>query len=201
MSANETTAPELDALAARLGLVGLLLIQLFLGYEWLMSGLTKIYRGGFASGLADELTEKSEGAPGWYKSFLDGTVIPNAEVFGYLIVIGELLVGVGLLAAALVWLFRRERLQSRGKATVLWVTALAALGGIAMNVNFHLANGSAHPWLIPGDGFDEGVDLDSLMPALQLVLVFVSGALLWAIRQQAGRTRSAAVGTTKPQGV
>lgn len=169
--------------AARLPLAGLLLIQLFLGYEWLMSGLTKIVRGGFASGLADELAEKSEGVGGWYGSFLDEVVIPNAEAFGWLIVVGELLAGIGLAAAGLVWLLRWERLGPDGRTAVLAVTALAALGGIVMNVNFHLANGSAHPWLIPGDGFDEGVDLDSLMPALQLVLIGVSVALLRAVRR------------------
>ena len=49
-----------------------------------------------------------------------------------------------------------------------------------MNINFHLANGSAHPWLIPKSGFDEGVDLDSLMPFIQIVLAGVS-LKLWAV--------------------
>ena len=169
---------------SRLPLVGFLLIQLFLGYEWLMSGLAKIVRGGFATGLADELAEKSTGVGGWYGSFLNDVAVPNAEVFGWLIVAGELIAGVGLSAAGLVWLLRWEWLGVRGRTAVLAVTALAALGGIVMNVNFHLANGSAHPWLIPGDGFDEGVDLDSLMPALQLVLFGVSVGLLRAIRRE-----------------
>jgi hypothetical protein len=30
-----------------------------------MSGLTKIVRGGFPSGLADELRDKSKGTVGW----------------------------------------------------------------------------------------------------------------------------------------
>jgi hypothetical protein len=75
-------------------LIGLLAVQLIVGYEWLMSGVTKIVRGDFPSGLAGELREKSEGMSGWYKSFLassspisirypnalvfDGTVIPLA---------------------------------------------------------------------------------------------------------------------------
>jgi uncharacterized membrane protein YphA (DoxX/SURF4 family) len=50
--------------ANRLGLVGLLVVQLLVGYEWLVSGLTKAVRGGLPSGLADELSEKSQGAPG-----------------------------------------------------------------------------------------------------------------------------------------
>jgi hypothetical protein len=170
-------------LTSRLPLIGLLLIQLLVGYEWLMSGLTKFVRGGFPSGLAAELKEKSEGAPGWYRSFLDGTVIPHASTFGYLIEIGELLVGLALIAAALVWLLRWERLPYAGRVAVLATTALASFGAIFMAVNFHLANGAPHPWLIPQDGFDEGIDLDSLLPAVQLVFVGVSVAFLRTLRR------------------
>ena len=178
-------------MSARLPLTGLLFVQLLIGYEWFMSGLTKTVRGDFSSGLADELTEKSEGIGGWYGSFLDGTVIPNASAFGYMIEIGELVIGVALVAAGLLWLLRWERLTSAGRRAVLIATMLAALGGIFMNVNFHLANASAHPWLVPGDGFDEGVDLDSLMPALQLVLIGVSVGLLRAVRRERSAARPA----------
>jgi len=169
---------------SRLPLVGLLLVQLLVGYEWLMSGLTKIVRGGFPSGLAAELREKSDGASGWYKSFLDGSVIPHASTFGYLIESGELVVGLALVAAALVWLLRWERLPYSGRVAILVATALASLGATFMAVNFHLANGASHPWLIPKDGFDEGIDLDSLLPAVQLVLVGVSVAFLRTLRRE-----------------
>ena len=174
---------------SRLPVVGFLLIVVLVGYEWFMSGLTKIVRGGFPTGLAGELREKSEGAASWYKSFLDGTVIPNGTAFGYAIEIGELLIGLALVAAALVWLFRWDRLSRRMRLLVLWAAAIAALGGIFMNVNFHLANGSPHPWLIPKDGFDEGVDLDSLMPAVQLVIVGVSAGLLLSMKRSPVRLR------------
>jgi hypothetical protein len=36
----------------RTALLGLLVIQAFIGYEWLMSGLAKVARGGFPSGLS-----------------------------------------------------------------------------------------------------------------------------------------------------
>jgi hypothetical protein len=165
-----------------LGLVGLLLVQLLVGYEWFASGLTKIVRGGFPSGLAAELREKSEGAPGRYRSFLDGSIIPNASAFGYLIEIGELLVGVALIVAALIWLTRWERLPDAGRLGVLATTVLASLVAIFMAVNFHLANGAPHPWMIPKDGFDEGIDLDSLLPAIQLVLIGVAVAIWRSLR-------------------
>ena len=178
-------------------LVTLLAIQIFVGYEWLMSGLAKIVRGGFPSGLADELTEKSEGIGGWYKDFLDDTVIPDGELFGVLIILGELIVGFGLIAAAAVWLVRRETLGDRAKMVALGVTFLAAVGATFMNVAFHLANGSAHPWLIPEEGFDEGVDLDSLMPLIQLALAAFSAKLFLSLRRErAGGTSRGALAAT-----
>ena len=173
-----------DTHLARAPLVGLLVVQLLVGYEWLVSGLTKIVRGGFPSGLADELREKSEGVAGWYRSFLDGSVIPHATAFGYLIEIGEVLVGLALIVAALTWLFRWERLPEAGRLAVLACTAIASAAAIFMAVNFHLANGAAHPWFIGKDGFDEGIDLDSLLPAIQLVLIGVSAAL-WRVERRA----------------
>ena len=170
--------------SGRIVLAGLVAMQGILGYVWLMSGLTKVIKGGFPSGLEDELIEKSEGAGGWYRSFLDGTVIPNAEIFGWLIMLGEFVVGAALIGAAIVWFLRWERLRYRGKVTLLTITALASFAAILMNLNFHLANGSAHPWLIPDDGFDEGVDLDSIMPLLQLVLMAVSAKLFLALRRE-----------------
>ncbi len=170
--------------SSRLPLAGLLLIQAFIGYEWFMSGLTKVVDGGFPSGLAKELRGDAAGDAHWYASFLRGSVIPNATAFGYLIEIGELLVGIGLIAAAAVWFFRWERLPDSGRVAVLAVTALSALGGIAMAINFHLASGAPHPWLIPKSGFDESVDLDSLLPMLQLVLIGVSAGFLRALRRK-----------------
>lgn len=182
---THTESPS--GLTNRLPLIGLLLVQIFIGYEWFVSGLTKVVRGDFASHLHNELADKSQGTVGWYKSFLDSVVIPNASGFGYAIEIGELLIAVALIAAAVVWLFRWKQLPDAGKVAVLAATALASLGGIFMNVNFHLANGSPHPWLIPGDAFDEGVDLDSLMPGLQLVFILVSVGLLLTLRRRAAR--------------
>lgn len=173
-----------DRYVARAGLLGLLAVQALLGYEWLMSGLTKVVRGGFPGGLAEELREKSEGAASWYSSFLDSVVIPNGSLFGVLIIVGELAVGVALIAAAALWAFRWQKLGPQGRTALLAVTVAAGVGSILMNMNFHLANGSAHPWLIPGDGFDEGVDLDSFMPAVQLVLVIVSASVWRTMRRR-----------------
>lgn len=190
MASTESRAVREDA-ASRVALKGLLVVGLFIGYEWFMSGLTKIVRGGFPSGLADQLRAKSEGAPGWYRSFLDTTVIPNASAFGVLIQVAELLIGAALILAAVVLFFRWQRLDHRTEMVVLAVVAVASASATLMNISFHLANGSPHPWLIPKDGFDEGVDLDSLLPLIQLVFVFVSVKLMGMLRRSDGAAAGA----------
>lgn len=166
-------------------LVGLLVVQVIVGYEWLLSGLAKVVRGGFPQGLEGELTEKSEAVGGWFGSFLEGTAIPNATLFGYLVEVGELLIGAALIGAALVWFFRWGRLSSRGKYLVLLATILGAAFGVFLAIALHLANAAPHPWFIPWDAFDEAVDLDSVLPAIQVVLIVVSIATWRAVRKQA----------------
>ena len=64
------------------GTTTLLLIQVVIGFEWLVSGLTKIVHGDFPAGLATALGDMSKAAPAWYRGFLDGAVISHAAAFG-----------------------------------------------------------------------------------------------------------------------
>lgn len=188
--ARGVPAPDLGLILGRLPLIGLLAVQAVIGYEWFMSGLTKIVRGGFPAGLADELGDKSVGATGWFRPVIDNVLIPNGRTVGYLTEIGELLVGLALIGAAAAFIFAPDRLGRRARGALFGLTALSALLALVMNVSFHLANGSAHPWLIPLDGFDEGVDLDSLMPLIELTIVVVSVMALRRLR---------AVGSASPR--
>ena len=110
--------------------------------------------------------------------------------------IGELLIGVALIVAGLIWLLRWERLRAHQRDAVLLLIAASAIAGILMNISFHLANGSPHPWLIPRTGFDEGVDLDSLMPFIQLVFAAVS-LKLWAALRRERRLTGATAATNR----
>lgn len=151
-------------------LVALLLVQFCIGYEWLVSGLTKLVHGDFPGGLAAELRHMSSGAPGWYHSFLESAVVPHAVVFGYAIEIAELVVGVVLLVGLL-------RLPARIARRVPAATVAALVVGIVLAVDFALANGSTFGLRLAPDSFDEGVDLDTLLVGLQLAL------LVFALRQ------------------
>ena len=157
--------------------VALLLIQVCIGYEWLVSGLTKIVRGDFPTGLAGELRDMSKAAPAWYRGFLDGAVIPHAVAFGYAIEIAELAVGIVLLVAVL-------RLPARIARFMPLATAGALVGGLVLAVNFALANGSSFGIGVAPDSFDEGIDLDTMLVGLQLaLLVFALAGVRRARRQ------------------
>ncbi|HEY3576701.1 MAG TPA: hypothetical protein VGK68_01750 [Gaiellaceae bacterium] len=154
--------------------VALLLVQICVGYEWLISGLTKAVHGDFTSGLPAQLHEMSKSAPGWYRSFLTNGVIPHSQPFAYAIVAAELVAGMLLLGAAIALLVRGTSLSPRIHRDLRLVTAAAVLVGLVLAVNFELANGGTFGLSLAKDSFDEGVDLDTIMVGLQIAL-FVFG--------------------------
>ena len=114
-------------------LVGLLVVQIIVGFEFFWTVLVKIVRGGFVSGLAADLQNRVQAAPGWYRSLADSVIIPNASLFGYLIIIGELFVGITLIATAIVWLVRWDSLSMTARRTLVGLIVLAAAAALAMN--------------------------------------------------------------------
>jgi uncharacterized membrane protein YphA (DoxX/SURF4 family) len=150
------------------GTVALLFIQIVLGYEWLVSGLTKLLNRGFPEGLAAELRDMSAGAPGWYRHFLASAVLPHAQLFGYAIEVAEVAAGAILIGTALLLLTGRVSLFSRA---VGWSAVAASIAALVMVADFELANGGGFGLSLGKDTFDEGVDLDTLLTGLQLALL------------------------------
>lgn len=116
-----------------------LIIRLYVGYVWLSSGIGKVGNdawigenaGAAIQGFVGGAIEKSAAGPdvsGWYATFLEQIVLPNATVFSYLVVFGEIAVGLGLILGLL--------------------TGIAAFFGSIMNVAFLFAGTlSANPLL------------------------------------------------------
>ncbi len=107
-----------------------LIIRLYLGCVWLMAGWHKIFdeawtgskAGAAVSGFVQGALAKAEeggDVSGWYASFLESIVLPNAKLFSYLVAYGEVLVGLGLIVGLL--------------------TGIAAFFGGLMNVSFLFA--------------------------------------------------------------
>jgi hypothetical protein len=182
VAARTTSSLAADTRVLTAGFFGL---QFFVGYEWVMSGASKVLSGNFAGSLAGTLADMTKDQSGWYKSFIDTIAIPNGTLFGYLVMAGELSVGAVLLATSLFALARWPRVGLQGRYAVLGFVAAAALIGSFMSLNFHLVMGVTPFWQISPDPNDQGVDLDSLMMIMQIVLVAVSVGYIWRLRRGA----------------
>jgi hypothetical protein len=170
-------------------LTGLLVVQIIVGFEFLWTVLVKLVRGGFVAGLGSDLKERVQAAPHWYQSLAASVIIPNATLFAYLVLIGELFVGITMIVAAVVWLARWDRLSLGGKRTLVTLILLAALAALAMNLNYHIANGASNPWQLPSEVFDEGVDINTVLALIDATILVVMAVILWSLR--VGRTSRA----------
>ena len=172
-------------------IVALLLVQLCLGYEWFVSGLTKIVHGDFPGGLSTELGDVGKHAPGWYRGILTNAIEPHAQVVAYGIEIAELLAGLVLIGAAIVWLIRGSRLSDRARSAIQFAIGAATLVALVLLVNFELAHGGGFGLRLAADSFDEGIALVTLMIGLHLaVLGFAVTALPAAATSADGRSLS-----------
>ncbi|GGA72236.1 DoxX family protein [Ornithinibacillus halotolerans] len=80
----------------------LVFIRVYIGYAWLTAGFGKITGGGFdASGFIQGAIANSGGdhpaVQGWWASFLEAVALPNAELFSFMVMWGEFLVGAALI--------------------------------------------------------------------------------------------------------
>src|SRR5215216_4940194 len=83
-----------------------LILRLWLGYEWLHAAWGKWTEGGwvgegaggavkgFAQGAIAQTKGEFAQVTGWYASFLENVVVPNAALFSYLVIFGETFTGI-----------------------------------------------------------------------------------------------------------
>ncbi len=120
-----------------------LLLRLYAGVLFTAFGWKKIAGGRFPEFLPRFLESQAGKAPEWYAAFIDAVVLPNASLFGYLVMYGEFLVGLALLLGV----------ATRG----------AALVGFFLVLNFHFVKGL--DFFVPSN-------YDSLWAVVFLVLAF-----------------------------
>lgn len=176
----------------RLAAWGLASVFVLFGYEWLLSGLDKVFSAGFRAGLAGELRDAMDGNPNhWYVRFLAGTVVPHARLFATVAEWGELLVALGLFLGAAAWA-GGDRIPRRWARRFQLAACGALLASAFMAANYYLMSGARFPWLNTGAPFDEGLSIDGLMTLIALALLTVQ---LLAIRPRTAAPRAEAAST------
>lgn len=106
-----------------------LVLRLYIGYQWLMGGWGKITgekafsAAGMIKGAIAKAVPAAPGAKpvvqGWWASFLEGFALPNVDLFSFMVMWGELLVGLALIVG--------------------FATIFAAIMGMVMNFAFLLS--------------------------------------------------------------
>ena len=86
-----------------------LIARVYIGYEWLVAGWEKLFNpawtgpaaGAAVKGFLMGALQKTSGAhpdvSGWYASFIQNFGLPGATIFSYLVVYGEILIGIALI--------------------------------------------------------------------------------------------------------
>jgi thiosulfate dehydrogenase [quinone] large subunit len=110
-----------------------LLIRLYLGYEWLHAGWGKLTgdkpfdASAFIKGAIAKSVPASPGAKPvvqeWWASFLQNFALPNVKLFNFLVMYGEILVGLALIVG--------------------FATIFAATMGMVMNFSFILSGSTS----------------------------------------------------------
>jgi hypothetical protein len=182
---REATTTRADT--NRLAAWGLASVFVLSGYEWLLSGLDKVFSADFRAGLAGELGDAMDGNPNhWYVRFLADTVVPHTRAFAAVVEWGELAVALGLFLGAVAWV-GGDRIPRRWARRFQLAACGALIGSAVMTANYYLMDGNQFPWLNTGAPFDEGLNIDGL---LTLVSVAMLAVQLLAIRATAAKPRA-----------
>lgn len=157
---------------------GLALVEAVIGYEWLISGLDKVFSPKYLPGLGEVLSTSIQNNPNsWWVTFIQQQVIPHAQIWAMLVEISELLIAIGFFAGALLWV--SGYFTAAHRAHWLNICAMLAItGGILMTTNYYLMAGHGFPGINASAPFDEGLSLDGVLTAIGLGLLFIHLAML-----------------------
>ena len=130
---------------------GMVWVRVLVGALWLNGGIEKLLNPSFPRQFADSLAAGGfvSQAPPFFRSFMQGTVVPNAELFAQLARAGELTLGVALVLG--------------------FLTNLAAVGSVAMSAMIMLTQGGVR--LGTGLGAPEFITVNVLVALLSIVIL------------------------------
>ncbi|WP_340388975.1 DoxX family protein [Paenibacillus sp. FSL E2-0151] len=79
----------------------LTVLRVYIGYDWMTHGWSKLtggfQAGGFLAGAVEKATGDHPAVQAWWATFLEKFAVPNAGLFDFVIPLGEFLVGLGLI--------------------------------------------------------------------------------------------------------
>ncbi|HEX2728377.1 MAG TPA: TQO small subunit DoxD [Rubrobacteraceae bacterium] len=144
-------------------------VRILTGAVWLNGGLEKLLNPDFPQQFKASLQAGGfvSQAPPFFRSFMQSTVVPNAELFAQVTRLVELSLGIALLLGLL--------------------TNLAAIGSIAMSVNILLSQGGVR--FGTGLGAPELLTINVVVALLSLIVLFSPAAKALSLDSALARRR------------
>jgi thiosulfate dehydrogenase [quinone] large subunit len=140
---------------------GMTWVRIVAGAVWLNGGVEKLLNPEFPAQFADSLAAGGfvSQAPPFFRNFMEGTVVPNAELFAQVVRAGELALGIALILGLL--------------------TNFAAVGSIVLSAMVLLSQGGVR--LGTGLGAPEFVTINVLVALLSLLIILSPAAKTFSL--------------------
>ena len=148
---------------------GMAWVRILIGAVWLNGAVEKLLNPDFPQQFAASLNAGGfvSQAPTWFQSFMQSTVIPNAELFAQIQRFGELALGLALILGLL--------------------TNPAALGSIVLSLAILLSQGGVR--LGTGIGSPEIITINLLVALISLLILLSPAAKALSLDEPLARGR------------
>jgi thiosulfate dehydrogenase [quinone] large subunit len=135
---------------------GMVWVRVLIGAVWLNGAIEKLLNPEFPQQFATSLQAGGfvSQAPPFFRAFMQGMVVPNAELFAQLMRLGELALGVALILGLL--------------------TNLASLGSVGLSIVITLSQGGVR--LGTGLGAPEFLTINVLVALISVVILLSPAA-------------------------
>lgn len=160
----------------------LIVMQLVLAYQWVVSGINKLLDPNFGTQLVPLLRGSTQSNPyGWYAILLRTVVLPNHALFALAVQVMEPAIGLALLLGAGLWIVRPH-----GQLTVYGCLAASAalVGSIGLSLNYFFQGGTYLPWINSGNALNPGVDINIMTAVVSSVLLGANLSALIAVHSK-----------------
>lgn len=140
---------------------GMTWVRIVAGAVWLNGGVEKLLNPEFPTQFADSLAAGGfvSQAPPFFRGFMEGTVVPNAELFAQVVRVSELALGIALILGLL--------------------TNFAAVGSIVLSAMVLLSQGGVR--LGTGLGTPEFININVLVALLSLLIILSPAAKTFSL--------------------
>jgi hypothetical protein len=168
------------------------LIQLALGIEFLLAGLSKVLDPDFAAQLEQFVAASTAAKSGILSPVLQGLVLPHAAIAAQLVTFAELGAGVVLVVSAIE--VARRRLPGRIGSQHGYEAAVALLGACAavvvagLSAAIYVLEGGGLPRISGANAFGSPIAIELLLVPLALAIAWLEIGRFFALRAASQRT-------------